>query len=308
MTYREKYQVEHPDRVRPGFVGGCSGCPHHYYDADDKNAPCHDLAYGSASLEVKCRACWDRVIPTASETEELKNRIEELEGRVGLLTSDLAMKGVVIANKDKEIDELKLVNKELQRVVETKERAIVNLERGCSAKNEVINELRRQLDIKTEIANKYRDSNDNKRQLLDTKDKTIDDLRDEKKKLEDKAENLEKELNDERTRKYFWCEDNCCAMTKDREIAKLKNELESKKAIIACKDFTIKGQEDTIQGLNHTLAVKELDLIRVKRDLNEQLRYTGDLLNMITMKNKELDDEKKEHAKHHGIVAIFRKI
>lgn len=62
MTFREKLAKEHPEKIEPGCMGGCRGCPSTYgYTTraeDNKICP-----------EITCYACWDRVIPKDSEAK-----------------------------------------------------------------------------------------------------------------------------------------------------------------------------------------------------------------------------------------------
>ena len=144
------------------------------------------------------------------------------------------------------------------------------------------------------------------------RDKTIEDLDEKITKLEGacSAKNaeivrLDKELNEEKTRKYFWCEDNCCAMVKDKEIAKLKDKIEFKKAVINVANDTIKNQDKEIAELKKSVQIrcelKDYWYNECKR-LVEKVRVLENTLNSL---NQDLEAEKKEHSKHHSIFRIF---
>lgn len=59
MTFRERLQKEHPDRINDSFIGGCSGCPCGY--GNEELEDCTD--YDKPEI---CRKCWDREIPESS--------------------------------------------------------------------------------------------------------------------------------------------------------------------------------------------------------------------------------------------------
>lgn len=66
MTFREKLQKEHPEKVTTLAIGGCYECPHSYgYESYD-DRPCkHNSA-------VRCRDCWNREIPEEPKTFAFK--------------------------------------------------------------------------------------------------------------------------------------------------------------------------------------------------------------------------------------------
>lgn len=57
MTYREKLQKEHPDKIGTFYCGGCAGCPGHYGYGPET---CWNCGGGNVA---KCKKCWDTVIP-----------------------------------------------------------------------------------------------------------------------------------------------------------------------------------------------------------------------------------------------------
>ena len=65
MTFKEKLQKEHPDKIAPDLVGGCSGCPYSYgYESYD-DRPCEP--------RILCPACWNREIPGTEPAKPSSN-------------------------------------------------------------------------------------------------------------------------------------------------------------------------------------------------------------------------------------------
>jgi hypothetical protein len=62
MTCKEKFRLEHPDRINEQDWGGCNGCPHDY---GYLNVPEQCLEEGrfEYSSPGHCRDCWNREIP-----------------------------------------------------------------------------------------------------------------------------------------------------------------------------------------------------------------------------------------------------
>lgn len=68
MTFREKLQQDHPERVNKKYHGGCFGCPSTFgyenRDIEENNCPpAHAFKSYSGmnrTIEKHCRACWDR--------------------------------------------------------------------------------------------------------------------------------------------------------------------------------------------------------------------------------------------------------
>lgn len=60
MTFKEKLEKEHPERVSSRFGGGCDGCPSDY-GYEEKTDRCPDES---------CLYCWNREIPTPMTAEE----------------------------------------------------------------------------------------------------------------------------------------------------------------------------------------------------------------------------------------------
>lgn len=64
MTYREKLQKEHPERIDEDSLGGCYACPYEYGYEKKKEEICK-------VSEEECRKCWDREIPGTEEKKPL---------------------------------------------------------------------------------------------------------------------------------------------------------------------------------------------------------------------------------------------
>lgn len=63
MTCRERLEIEHPDKINAGSLGGCVGCPSEYGYTVSHISNCNR---GKVSDET-CRKCWDREIPGEHE-------------------------------------------------------------------------------------------------------------------------------------------------------------------------------------------------------------------------------------------------
>jgi hypothetical protein len=76
MTFREKLQKEHPDKVGPEFRGGCFMCPvtYGYEDRDDR--PCRN------NSRTNCTECWNRVIPGTEESKTFNFKPEGLNALI----------------------------------------------------------------------------------------------------------------------------------------------------------------------------------------------------------------------------------
>lgn len=59
MTYREKLQLEYPERVSKYAIGGCMGCPSAYWD-NAGNGICLPDDYVVNTKD--CTECWDREV------------------------------------------------------------------------------------------------------------------------------------------------------------------------------------------------------------------------------------------------------
>lgn len=70
MTFREKLQKEHPERVIKCCIGGCARCPSDYGYEKKKEEIC-------VICEEKCRKCWDRVIPGTEDKEMTRDDLKD---------------------------------------------------------------------------------------------------------------------------------------------------------------------------------------------------------------------------------------
>jgi hypothetical protein len=61
MKCRGKLALEHPNRVNPGSIGGCSGCPHDYGYLERPD-------WCDLGNKI-CTKCWDREIPGTEPTK-----------------------------------------------------------------------------------------------------------------------------------------------------------------------------------------------------------------------------------------------
>lgn len=71
MTFKEKLQKEHPEKVDKKYCGGCSGCPRDYgYEKTfEGGCPGPKRFYGSYA---ECERCWSREIPVVVTSPEFK--------------------------------------------------------------------------------------------------------------------------------------------------------------------------------------------------------------------------------------------
>ena len=76
MTYKQKLQIEHPDRVDSHWCGGCFLCPGYYGYCEPTDGLCHKEK--CTASETICTRCWNREIPGTEPSEEA----EEPEWRV----------------------------------------------------------------------------------------------------------------------------------------------------------------------------------------------------------------------------------
>lgn len=81
MTYKEKLQMDNPERVNESYGGGCYGCPEEYgYERGDFEG------YGGIPEKNRCTRCWNREMEgTEPLTIKIKyfrdvQKIEEISG------------------------------------------------------------------------------------------------------------------------------------------------------------------------------------------------------------------------------------
>lgn len=60
MTFKEKFQKEHPDMVEGSYTEGCVGCPVSY--GYEEQRPCDCI-----HQKINCNDCWDREIPDSND-------------------------------------------------------------------------------------------------------------------------------------------------------------------------------------------------------------------------------------------------
>lgn len=59
MTFRERLQKEHPDKIDDDFRGGCFGCPENYGYEEEQDIETY-------CKKTECSDCWNREIPESS--------------------------------------------------------------------------------------------------------------------------------------------------------------------------------------------------------------------------------------------------
>lgn len=124
MTYREKLQKEHPERVDEKYVGGCACCPDFYGYRQPNRKTCDQYK--------SCKECWDSHIPGTEEDEKYKNLtadelrtvIKLLEGRIEVKDATIAKYTVACTDKNKEIENLKEQIKELEKRLDNADKTI----------------------------------------------------------------------------------------------------------------------------------------------------------------------------------------
>lgn len=77
MTYKQKLQIEHPDRVDSCWWGGCFLCPHDYGYCDKTDGMCHKK--NCTPGETICTRCWNRETPGTEPSEEAVERVPKEE-------------------------------------------------------------------------------------------------------------------------------------------------------------------------------------------------------------------------------------
>ena len=74
VTYRDLMEIQHPDMIKPEFIGGVHGCPASFGYTDQIPEKCmlHGLDYTLEKQNRICHACWNREVPE----EELHELME----------------------------------------------------------------------------------------------------------------------------------------------------------------------------------------------------------------------------------------
>lgn len=70
MTYREKLQKEHPEKIKGACVGGCAGCPDTYGYCKQEDTMCGKSGSNIYS-NTKCTKCWDQEIPEKKKIKRI---------------------------------------------------------------------------------------------------------------------------------------------------------------------------------------------------------------------------------------------
>ena len=348
MTYREKLQKEHPECVDECYYGGCSGCPNGYGYGPES---CLGKACLGYSKET-CTKCWDTVIPGTEDKQyenwtrdelmrlirnyevrddahekrheadrkeiellkeeseikfqakdniidNLEKRNEELEQKIetySRICNILKSKDTIIEKQEKEIKALKgnvnalaVENTVLAEKVEERDQKIQKLEGACSAKNAEIVRLENENNI----------------------------LKDIVKDRNERVAKLTKKLDEEKTRKYFWCEDNCCAMVKDKEIKELKEkneELQTRndrqgRTIIDLKKrlnsvFGKKPLERTMSGIETFATRKEAEQLICDMGNLIDLYGACTIADLKDIRAKDTNYLERQHDQQYGWVSV----
>lgn len=61
MTFKERLQIEHPEKVEANYFGGCLGCPAEYRYSEVDYSNC-----GKIVSDYNCGECWNQEIPADS--------------------------------------------------------------------------------------------------------------------------------------------------------------------------------------------------------------------------------------------------
>lgn len=263
MTYREKLQIEHPEYIGTIHYGGCAGCPSTYGYAKRGTDLC-DTEDACAS-EATCRKCWDRVIP-GTEDKQYENWTRD----------------------------------ELMRLIR-------NYEVRDDAHEKKHEDDRKEIELLKEESEIKFQAKDN---IIDALEKRNEELEQKIAKLvgacsakNAEIAHLQKELEEERTRKYFWCEDNCCAMVKDKEIQRLKDDLKECQMKLAV--YRSQAMQTYGTCCCHPDILKDGEILlyrdRVVVKNDTFIKLNADIIRL----SDELKKEKKEHAKHHGLFGRF---
>ena len=267
MTYREKLQKEHPEKINEFCFGCCQGCPKTYgygpEHYEDKNY-CKE-----GPSRSRCEKCWTTVIPDTEDKkyenltrDELIEIINHLEHTIELEDKEIQHRGKLVNERDQKIKDLedRLVIKD--SIILNRDREIEELHNNLHmevTENGVAAEKIKRLEQKLE----YR------RRDIAVRDEAIVNLELKLRKPESTFGPISP------------CDGagKCCGCDKkDKEIERLKQGLE----------FEL-GQKDYWYNECHRLSKKVCDFEESNQELKDALAK-----------------EKSEHAKHHGINTLFR--
>lgn len=73
MSYRDLLKIEHPESLNRCWLGGCRGCPGHYWDG----APTLDQ-YEHDPSPLNCSKCWDSEVPASIPAPRVQFNINEM--------------------------------------------------------------------------------------------------------------------------------------------------------------------------------------------------------------------------------------
>lgn len=279
MTYREKLQKEHPEYVKSRYAGGCRGCPYMYGYEASESCPCEkskEIANQPAS--IRCTDCWDRVIPGTEEKEyenlsrdELITLIKLLEGRIEI--KDRAIANYIAACEDKntQILNLSAIGKSKDAIIEKQEKEIKVLKADNAAADIMIEERDQKIQKLEGACSAYNAEVNRLNGAVHHKNDIIEKMEHDLKRVESDR-NYYKEL----ASRPCCCKPDVIA-EKDKEIERLKKSLGFE---ISHKDFWYD------------------EYLRLSKKV-------GELVNSNQELKDALEEEKKEHAKHHGIFRIF---
>ncbi|MCF0174757.1 MAG: hypothetical protein HUJ95_05385 [Bacteroidales bacterium] len=68
MTYKQMLAIEKPSNVSEAYIGGCKGCPHHYWFGGEIQK-CERT--GKGKDEETCSRCWSREMPDKDKPIDL---------------------------------------------------------------------------------------------------------------------------------------------------------------------------------------------------------------------------------------------
>lgn len=72
-TCRERLQREHPDEVRPMYVGGCRGCPTDHGYVSEEKIKCLGYRPHEVHGEQRCTLCWDQECSDTDSANQTEN-------------------------------------------------------------------------------------------------------------------------------------------------------------------------------------------------------------------------------------------
>lgn len=296
MTYREKLKMEHPEKVNPGAIGGCLGCPYDYgYEASKQ---CEQLR--------GCNSCWNRVIPGTEEklTFKIPTNLDEMVKyfeahgfnvhrsysaptdiyqftitKGNRCTIDISFKypqgkseaerGAVMLDYCE-----RLIVKFDNDVLETKQSCIDDLCKAVDKRDKEIEMLKEQI---TKLEKKN-ETYSRTCAIYKSKDSIIEKLEREREHLCSECQARDKIIEelDKRVENL------------NRECEDKSNRIKSLEGACSAKNEEIVRQIKTINTLNDKIDGLNIGRNQLREALYDQRRYSAELLNKITMKNDQL--------------------